>query len=90
MEFGYWIGWLGVAFGLCVPIPQLVKIIKTKKLADVSLGTYTFLVLCLLCYLIHAIHIKAEVFICAQSVNLCTNGVIFFLLIKDRRKNNEV
>jgi len=86
MEFGYWIGWYGVALGLAVPIPQLIKIIKTKKLADVSLGTYTFLVLCLLCYLIHAIHIRAEVFICAQAVNLCTNGVIFVLLIKDRRR----
>ena len=87
MEFGYWVGWLGVFWGLLVPVPQLVKIIKTKKLADVSLGTYAILMACLICYLTHAIHIKAEVFICAQSVNLCTNGVIFFLLIKDRRRS---
>jgi len=83
---GYIVGYCGVALGLCVPIPQLISIIRTKRLADVSLGTYSFLVLCLLCYLIHAIYIKAEVFICANSINLCTNGAIFVLLIKDRRK----
>lgn len=89
-SLGYIVGYCGVLLGLCVPIPQLIKIIKTKKLADVSLGTYAILMACLICYLTHAIYISAEVFICAQSVNLCTNGVIFVLLIKDRRKNNGV
>lgn len=84
MEFGYIIGWCGVAFGLLVPIPQLIKIIKTRRLNDVSLGTYTFLVCCLICYLIHAIHISAEIFVVAQSINLVTNSIIWILLMRHR------
>lgn len=81
---GYWIGWCGVAFGLLVPMPQLIKIIKTRRLSDVSLGTYTFLICCLICYLIHAIYIKSIVFTCAQSINLTTNSIIWILLMRHR------
>jgi len=83
---GYWIGWCGVAFGLCVPIPQLIKILKTRRLNDVSLGTYTFLVCCLICYLIHAIYIKSVVFTVAQSMNLATNSIIWILLMRHKFK----
>lgn len=84
MDFGYIIGWCGVAFGLLVPIPQLIKIFKTRKLSDVSLGTYTFLVCCLICYLIHAIYIQSIVFTVAQSINLTTNSIIWILLMRHR------
>ena len=89
MELGYWIGWCGVAFGLCVPIPQLIKIFKTKRLADVSLGTYTFLIGCLTCYLIHALYIGSVVFATAQIINLTTNGFIWALLMLDRFKGEK-
>ena len=82
MDLGYLIGWVGVAFGLCVPIPQLIKIFKTKSLSDISIGTYIFLVCCLMCYLIHAIYIESLVFTVAQSINLTTNGIILMLLIR--------
>ena len=86
MEFGYVIGWVGVGFGLLVPIPQLIKMLKTKRLDGISLGTYVFLFLCLISYLIHAIYIKSPVFITAQSLNLITNGTILILLIRHRMK----
>jgi len=84
MEFGYIIGWVGVGFGLLVPLPQLIKIIKTKSLDDIALGTYIFLFCCLMCYLIHAIYIQSPVFIVAQAVNLTTNSIILGLLIRHR------
>ena len=84
MEAGFVIGWVGVAFGMAVPIPQLIKILRTKKLNDVSVGTYTFLVCCLTCYLIHAIHIGAVVFIVAQSLNMTTNSIIWVMLLRNR------
>ncbi|MBA7639463.1 hypothetical protein ES703_47121 [subsurface metagenome] len=84
MEFGYIIGWVGVAFGLLVPLPQLIKIIKTKSLNDIALGTYIFLFCCLMCYLIHAIYIKSPVFIVAQAMNLTTNSIILILLVRHR------
>ena len=85
-EFGFVIGWVGVAFGLLVPLPQLMKMIRTKSLNDIALGTYIFLFCCLTCYLIHALYIKSPVFIVAQSVNLTTNSVILGLLIRHRIK----
>lgn len=84
MEFGYIIGWVGVGFGLLVPLPQLIKIIKTKSLKDISLGTYVFLFIALMCYLIHAIYIKSPVFIVAQAVNVTTNSIILILLVRHR------
>jgi len=84
LSLGYIVGYCGILLGLCVPIPQLIKIIKTRRLNDVSLGTYTFLVCCLICYLIHAIYIKSIVFTCAQSINLTTNSVIWVLLMRHK------
>ena len=82
---GYWIGWMGVAFGLLVAPPQLYKILKTRKIDGISLVTYVFLCLALLCYLIHAIYIESPVFITAQSINLVTNSAILVMLIKRKR-----
>ena len=89
MDFGYLIGWIGLGFGVFVPLPQLYKMFKTKRLEDVSLGTYTLLVCCLLCYLVHAIHIKAIVFVCAQALGLVLNSAIWVLLIRGRIKNGK-
>ena len=61
IDLGYLVGWVGVAFGLLVPLPQLRKIIKTRSLNDIALGTYIFLCVALTCYLIHAIYIGSIV-----------------------------
>ena len=78
---GYWIGWVGVMFGLFVAPPQLYKILTTGGVADISLLTYVFLCCALVCYLIHAIHIKSKVFITAQSINLVINLAVLVTLI---------
>ena len=78
---GYWIGWVGVVFGLLVAPPQLYKIITTGGVNDISVWTYTFLCCALVCYLIHAIHIKSKVFITAQSLNLVVNSMVLACLI---------
>ena len=86
MELGYLIGWIGLGFGVLVPLPQLHKMIKTKKSNDVSLLTYSFLCLAMIGYLTHAVYISAPVFIVAQALNLTTNGVIFGILAARRFK----
>jgi len=86
MDFGYIVGWMGVAFGLLVAPPQLIKIIKTGKTDGISLLTYMALCMALTCYLIYAISIHDPVFITAQSINLCVNSAVLVLLIKNRRK----
>lgn len=80
----YWIGWVGVALGLCVPIPQLIKIKKTGMVDGISIWTYAILIVCLVCYLLHAIYIKSLVFSTAQAFNLLTNGAILVMLIRKR------
>ena len=80
-KFGYWIGWVGVGFGLLVAPPQLYKIIATGQTEAISLMTYSFLCLALLCYLLHAIHIRSKVFITAQAINLTINVAIWVFLI---------
>jgi len=87
MEFGFIIGWVGLALGVCVPIPQLRRIIKTGSVGNVSLGTYIFLCCALVCYLLHAIHIGSVVFTVTQSINLATNTVILVLIIKRAKKS---
>ena len=82
MDAGYLIGWIALGFGILVPLPQLIKMIRTKKSNDVSLLTYVFLFFALIGYLIHAISIQAPVFIAAQSLNLFTNSIVLFILVK--------
>ena len=84
MKPGYLIGWLGVAFGLMVAPPQLIRILLTGETQAISLWTYLFLVLALTCYLLHAIYIKSKVFIVAQSINLVVNSIILVYLIGNR------
>jgi len=76
------IGWLGVACGLLVAPPQLIKIFRSQKIDGISLYTYIFLCCALACYLIYAISIRDAVFITAQSVNLTVNSVILIMLLK--------
>jgi len=81
VSFGYAIGWIGVGFGLLVPIPQILKILQGGTVDGIALFTYVFLVICLSCYLVHAIYIKSKVFITAQSINLVNNAIVLILLI---------
>ena len=81
---GNLIGWLGVAFGLLVAPPQLIKIIKSKKIDGISTLTYLALVAALMCYLLHAIYIRSPVFITAQAINLITNTAILVFLLRRR------
>ena len=86
MDAGYIVGWVALFFGICVPLPQLLKMLKTGKSNDVSLLTYVFLFFALIGYLIHAIYIQAPVFIVAQGFNLTTNSIVLFILVKRKLK----
>jgi uncharacterized protein with PQ loop repeat len=80
-ELHWCIGWLGVAFGLLVAPMQLIKIVQTGEVGDISLFTYLFLCLAMVCYLVEAIRIKSPVFITAQAVNLVVNSAVLVLLV---------
>ena len=82
MDYAHLIGWIAVFFGVCVPIPQLYRMLKTGKSKDVSMLTYVFLCTAMTGYLILAIYINEPVFIVAQSVNLLTNSMILAVKVK--------
>ena len=86
LSFGYVAGYVGLAFGILVPIPQLYRMIKTGKSNDVSTLTYVFLFLAVTGYLLHAIHISAIVFIASNSLGLTLNGAILTILIRRKLK----
>ena len=90
MEIGYIIGWIGVATGLLVAPPQLYKIIKTRRMNDISLVTYSALCITLVCYLLHAIYIHSAVFTTAQAINLTVNSIIWAMLMRHRFKRGEL
>lgn len=75
------IGWCAVFVGVCVPLPQIWKLVRHSG-DGVSIGTYALLCLTMAGYLIHAIGITDKVFITAQSINLVTNGTILAILIR--------
>lgn len=81
MKFGNAIGWLGIFFVMWVSPLQLYKIITTGQTEAVSVYTYIFLTCGLICYLIHAIHIKSKVFTVAQITNLIPTVWVLVLLL---------
>ena len=81
MKYGNLIGWMGVGFGIFVAPPQLLRIVMTGQTEAISVVTYTFLLLAMTCYLLHAIHIKAKVFITANIINIGVNFTILMYLV---------
>ena len=80
-RFGFWAGWLGVVFIMMVSPAQLHKILTTGVIEGISVYTYLFLTLGLICYLIHAVHIRSIVFAVAQVVNLIPTAWILIILV---------
>ncbi|AII58725.1 hypothetical protein X792_04985 [Dehalococcoides mccartyi CG1] len=76
------IGWLGVCIGVVVPLPQLIRIFKTGKVANISVLTYALLVVTITCYLLHAIKIGDAVFTVSNAFNLLTNSLVLIMLVR--------
>ncbi|MGW8177242.1 MAG: SemiSWEET family sugar transporter [bacterium] len=86
MELNELIGFAGIVFGFLVPLPQIQKILKTRDVSSISLGTYTFLLLAIVCYFIHAVAIQDLVFTVSNGINLVTNSCIWVWILVDRWK----
>ncbi len=76
------VGFIGLGFGLLVAPPQIIKLLKTKDSKGVSKLTYSFLVITILCYLIHAVGIGDLVFMLSNGINLFINSVALILIFK--------
>ena len=82
------IGWIGVICGLMVAPAQYIRICRTREVAAISYMTYCALVVCITCYLIHAIDIRDPIFITAQCLNLSVNARIWLILTEYKINGN--
>jgi len=64
------VGWLGVSAGICVSIPQIVRIYQTGSSRDVAVWSYRLLVFVCLAYLVRAIAIQEAIFIVSNAINV--------------------
>ncbi len=82
MHWSELIGWAGVTAGICVSLPQIIRIYRTRSSKDVAIWTYRLLVFVCLCYLVRAIAIREAVFIVSNALN--TVIAVWVLLLKRR------
>ena len=81
------IGWLGVAFGVSVSIPQLIKSVRARSTHGLSKHTYQLLFGAIACYLIRAIAVKDPVFIVSNSFGIVITASILYLFRKYPNQN---
>ena len=79
MDWTVLIGWVGVAFGISVNIPQALRIQRTKSAKDVSVWTYRILFVCVVCYLVRAIAIGEPIFIVSNAVAIVVCAWVLWL-----------
>ena len=76
---------IGISAAICTTgcyFPQFIKIIKTKKTNDISLGMYIILTIGIFLWLIYGILLKDLPLISANSVTLIlTVGVLILKII---------
>ena len=78
MDITLIIGSIGLLLSLFVAPPQLIKIIKTKKVEAISIHTYSVLCIVMICYFFHALSIGSWIFALSNGLNFIVN---FFILI---------
>lgn len=76
------IGWLGVAFGVSVSIPQFIKSVRLRSTRGLSMHTYLLLFGAISCYLVRAIAVKETVFIVSNACGLVITTAILYLFRK--------
>ncbi len=73
------IGWMGVAFGISVSIPQLIKSVRSRSTQGLSKHTYQLLFGAISCYLIRAIAVGEAVFIVSNAFGLVITASVLYL-----------
>jgi MtN3 and saliva related transmembrane protein len=67
-------------------IPQIIKVLKTKSLKDVSLTTLTQLSLGVSLWIAYGIYLKDAIIITANTVTLFSLIILLFLYFRYGRK----
>ena len=65
---------------------QIVKFIRSKETAGVSIGFWWVVLFGLCCYLLYSIHIKDLLYFCSNAVGITFTSYSIFLYYYYRRK----
>lgn len=68
-------------------VPQIVKVLKTKSVKDVSMGTLIQLSAGVILWILYGIHIKNAIVITANAVTLTTLIILFFIYAEFSKKH---
>ncbi len=83
-SLGEAVGWLGVLVGVCVNLPQAWTIYRRKSCQDVNPNTYRLLLLCVVCYFLHALYIHAWVFVVSNGFAVRVASTVLLLIRRYR------
>jgi len=81
-----YIRWIIVSIGVCVNLPQALKIYRQKSSKNVSALTYILLLIVVTGYLFEAIRIKAEAFMITNGIAIIVCLLVLYLIYRYRRK----
>lgn len=76
------LGFVAAILTTCGFIPQLIKIIKTKSVKDVSFGMFAMFLAGVICWMIYGILIKSPPVIIANFASMIMNTTILVYKIK--------
>ncbi|MBU3958836.1 MAG: SemiSWEET transporter [Candidatus Omnitrophica bacterium] len=80
------IGSTAAVFTMFAFIPQIIKVLKTKSVKDVSLVTLLQLSLGVTLWIAYGIHLKDAIIITANSITLVTLIILLCLYFNYRRR----
>lgn len=81
------VGWLAVALGMSVAVPQLVRLARTRKVDGLSLTAWRTILVANIAWAAHGIRLEQFAMILSNSIGLCSTLPILFLLARRFRRN---
>lgn len=87
METSQVFAYIGLFLSFIVSIPQIIKMIETKDVNGISMGTYVLVILTNACFLVRSIAINETPYTITNILKILTVLVVFYLYYKYRKKS---
>ena len=85
----FWGEIIGYISGVCTTLaflPQAIKSIATKNVSGLSLYMYIIYCIGLVFWILYGIYLHSFQIILFNSITLIFNGIILYMIIKNKRK----
>lgn len=81
------VGWVAVALGMSVAVPQLVRLARTRKVDGLSLTAWRSILVANIAWAAHGIRLEQFAMVLSNTIGLCSTLPILFLLSRQFRRN---